>query len=87
MTGFSTFSLIYAISKKYRKSRHPVRFRQPDATLQSTSCSMSVNSRRFYAELRKRFPQFRETASKSGAVFHGVGMMVEGNCMTPEDVL
>jgi len=31
MTGFSTFSLIYAISKKYRKSRHPVRFRHPTA--------------------------------------------------------
>jgi phage/plasmid-associated DNA primase len=47
----------------------------------------ALNSRRFYAEFRKRFPQFWETPSKSGAVFHGVGLMVERNRMTPEEVL
>jgi phage/plasmid-associated DNA primase len=37
----------------------------------------ALNSRRFYAEFRKRYPQFRETPSKQGSVFHDVGLTVE----------
>jgi P4 family phage/plasmid primase-like protien len=46
----------------------------------------ALNSRRFYAEFRKRCPQFQETAGKSGAVFHGVGLLIDGNHMTPEEI-
>jgi phage/plasmid-associated DNA primase len=48
--------------------------------------SFALNSRRFYAEFRKRCPQFQETAGKSGAVFHGVGLLIDGNRMTPEEI-
>ena len=49
----------------------------------------AMNSRRFYAEFRKRFPngKFPETLGKSGAVFHGVGLLIDGNRMTPEEIL
>jgi putative DNA primase/helicase len=42
------------------------------------------NSRRFYAEFRKRYPKIAEHPSKNGAVFEGVGLLVDGTYPTPD---
>jgi hypothetical protein len=42
------------------------------------------NGRRFYAEFRKRYPKIAEHPSKNGAVFEGVGLLVDGTYPAPD---
>lgn len=44
-----------------------------------------ANSRRFYSEFRKRHPELIERPIKNGAVFEGVGILVDGRYLTGEE--